>query len=81
MSFALVCVVGCSSKPKHPTPAAQVEEEFKQRWLAKRIHELTQAGVADTREARRQALEEFRQRYEYTSAAHKTDPVTGAVLP
>ena len=73
---------GCSSKPKpNPALATEVEEAFKQRWIAKRINELAQAGVTDPREARRQATEEFRQRYEFTNAAQKADPVGGGALP
>ncbi len=75
----LALSAGCSSHPELK-PATAVEEEFKQRWLARRINELTQTG-ADPRDARRQAAEEFRQRYEYTTAAQKIDPVTGGALP
>ncbi len=79
---ALVLGVGCSSKPKpNPAMATEVENAFKQRWIAKRITELTQAGVTDPREARRQATEEFKQRFEFTNAAQKADPVTGGTLP
>lgn len=84
--FRLLCAIsvlalsaGCSSNPE-TKPATAVEEEFKQRWLARRINELTQSG-AEAREARRQAAEEFKQRYEYTNAAQKTDPVSGGALP
>jgi hypothetical protein len=75
----LALSAGCTSNPERK-PATAVEEEFKQRWLARRINELTQTG-ADPRDARRQAAEEFRQRYEYTNAAQSTDPVTGGALP
>lgn len=78
----LVFATACSSKPKpNPAIASEVEEGFKQRWIAKRMGELAAAGVSDPREARRQAAEEFRQRYEFTSAAKKGDPVGGASLP
>ena len=78
-----VVSTGCTRKPKpNPAIATEVEEGFKQRWIAKRITELTQAGVTDAREARRQATDEFRQRYEYTSAAKKNDPTaTNGALP
>jgi 1,2-phenylacetyl-CoA epoxidase catalytic subunit len=72
----------CSHKPKpNPAIATEMEEAFKQRWIAKRINELTQSGVTDPREARRQATEEFKQRYEFTHAAQKADPVNGGALP
>ena len=75
---AILALTACSSKPKpNPAMATEVEEAFKARWIAKRINELTQAGVTDPREARRQATEEFRQRYEFTNAAQKADPVSG----
>jgi hypothetical protein len=87
--FSFLCLVSvlalstaCSSKPKqNPAMATEVEEAFKQRWIAKRMNELAQAGVADPREARRQATEEFKQRYEFTNAAKKADPVSGGALP
>ena len=82
--FSLLLVlssIGClhRSKPK-PTPeiATDVEEGFKTRWIAKRMGELQASGAApDPREARRIAVEEFRKKYEYTSAAQKSDPVGG----
>lgn len=78
----LACSSACSNKPKpNPAMATEMEESFKQRWIAKRINELTQAGVTDPREARRQATEEFKQRYEFTNAAKKADPVGGGSLP
>jgi hypothetical protein len=73
-------VVGCARKPKpSPAIATEVEEAFKQRWIAKRMSELQASGAAsDAREARRLAAEEFRKAFEYTSAAQKGDPVGGA---
>lgn len=76
----LVLAAGaCRSKPK-PNPAitSEVEEEFKQRWIAKRMGELQAGGTTDPREARRIAVEEFQKKYPYTSAAQKGDPVGGA---
>jgi hypothetical protein len=79
----VVLTPACSRKPKpNPAIATEVEEGFKQRWIAKRMNELMTGGTTtDAREARRQAAEEFRQRYEYTSAAKKGDPVGGPSLP
>jgi len=66
---------GCfgSKKPKpNPAIAADVEEAFKQRWVARRIGELSASGeAADGRKAREQALREFAEKYEYTSAAKR----------
>ena len=82
LAAVLAISAACSSKPKpNPAMATEVEEAFKARWVAKRINELTAAGVTDTREARRQATEEFKQRYEFTNAAQKSDPVNGGALP
>lgn len=82
LASVLVFSAACSSKPKpNPAMATEMEEAFKQRWIAKRMNELSQAGVTDPREARRQAIEEFRQRYEFTNAAQKGDPVGGGALP
>jgi hypothetical protein len=79
---SILALTACSSKPKpNPAMATEVEQAFKARWIAKRIGELTQAGVNDPREARRQATEEFKQRYEFTNAAQKADPVGGGALP
>ncbi len=72
--------VGCKSKPKpNPAIAQSVEEAFKQRWIAKRMAELTNSGkVADAREARVIATEEFKRQFAYTSAAAKADPVSAS---
>ncbi|GAB1489759.1 hypothetical protein MASR2M8_22130 [Opitutaceae bacterium] len=43
-----------------------MEEAFKERWVTKRVGELLQAGAApDGIQARRMALSEFRDRFEY----------------
>lgn len=67
LSFA-----GCFSwgkKPKEdPHISVQVEETFKQRWIEQRGAELMKQGLAAD-VARSRAIEEFRQRYEFTSAA------------
>ncbi len=74
---------GCSSKPKPSgTLATDMEEKFKQRWIAKRMGDLQAAGqAADARDARRIATDEFRQRFAYTTIAQKPDPVSGSVVP
>lgn len=76
--FVLICLLpaaafttlaGCSSKAKQtPYVATEVEENFKQRWIAKRVSDLQatkQAANAD--EARRIATEEFKQKFAATS--------------
>lgn len=76
---ALFSAAGCSSKPK-PTPfiASEVEENFKQRWIAKRMADLQATKQADdAREARRIATDEFKQRFAATSAAQQPDATTG----
>lgn len=75
---APVCLLstGCfgSKKPKPSnTIAADVEEEFRQRWVAKRIGDLTTSGeVTDGRKAREQALREYSEKFGYTSAGKST---------
>lgn len=73
---------GClhKSKPPQPEIAADVENAFKQRWIAKRMAELQASGMADGREARRQATEEFRKKYEYINSSRGADPL-GAPTP
>lgn len=75
----IVVFGGClhRSKPSAPEIAADVEESFKQRWIAKRMTELQAGGVTDPREARRQATEEFRKKYEYINSAHNPDRLGG----
>lgn len=59
--------------------AAEVEESFKNRWIARRMGELQAAGkAADAREARVMALEEFKKTFEYTRVSKKPDPMSGA---
>ncbi len=79
LSLALLiafCASGCNFWNKKPKPkpepaiAADVEEGFKQRWVERRMAELTAKGV-NTEVARQQADAEFRERYGYTNAAHK----------
>lgn len=78
---ALVVVsAGCFNRPKaNPHIAAEVEDAFKQRWIAKRMSELQASGVSDPRQARIQATEEFRKRYEYINSARVPDPVAGSL--
>jgi len=75
----IVLLGGCLHRSKAPSPeiAADVEESFKQRWIAKRMNELQASGVSDAREARRQASEEFRKKYEYINSARSPDRVGG----
>ncbi len=62
-------LTGCLGSKKNrgtPHPAAELEESFKERWVTKRVGELLQAGAAaDGLQARRMALQEFQDRYEY----------------
>lgn len=64
-----VSLTGCLGSKKNretPHPAAELEESFKERWVTKRVGELLQAGAAaDGLQARRIALQEFQERYEY----------------
>lgn len=77
LALATVFSAGCfhfrkkDRKPKeNPALATEVEESFKQRWIEKRGAELVAKGVRPDL-AREQALNEFRVRYGYTSAAFK----------
>ncbi len=64
-----VSLSGCLGSRKNkesPHPAAELEETFKERWVTKRVGEILQAGgAADGLQARRIALQEFQERYEY----------------
>jgi hypothetical protein len=73
---SVLLVTGCSHLKKNPKPAettaiaADTDENFRQRFIEKRANELTAQGTAPAA-ARAQATEEFKTRYEYTSAAKK----------
>lgn len=76
LTATLLLSPGClfSKKTKktreNPAIAADTDENFRQRFLDRRVAELTAAGQsADA--ARAQAAEEFKVRYGYTSAAKK----------
>ena len=77
----LAVAPGCSSKPKpkqSPRIASEVEESFKQRWIAKRMGELQASGKAtDARQARRMATDEFTLRFPALSIAQNPDPTIG----
>jgi hypothetical protein len=77
----LAVAPGCSSKSKSkssPRIASEVEESFRQRWIAKRMGELQASGkAADARQARRMATDEFKQRFAFTSIAQNPDPTIG----
>lgn len=78
---AIPFMAGCSTwtnwkekraekKKENTETTVQLEETFKARWLEKRGAELIGQGISPN-EAQRQAIEEFRLRYEYTSAAQE----------
>ncbi|HEX2854599.1 MAG TPA: hypothetical protein VHO24_15315 [Opitutaceae bacterium] len=76
LTATLLLSSGClfSKKTKKPREnssiAADTDESFRQRFLDRRVAELTATGQnADA--ARAQAAEEFKTRYGYTSAAKK----------
>jgi len=77
----LATAPGCSSKPKpSPRVAAQVEESFRQRWIAKRMTELQTSGQApDARQARRIATDEFKKNYPSLSIAQNPDATLGTI--
>jgi hypothetical protein len=83
LATVLLAGAACSSKNKSSGAlASDMEEKFKQRWIAKRMGDLQAASqAADAREARRIATEEFRQRFAYTTIATKPNPVSGSVMP
>jgi hypothetical protein len=55
---------------ENPAMAAEMEENFKVRWIDKRSAELVAQGVTPDA-SRAQATDEFKVRYGYTSAAQK----------
>ncbi|HEY0946032.1 MAG TPA: hypothetical protein VGD81_12225 [Opitutaceae bacterium] len=72
--FFTLSGTGCFWRKSQPKPpiATEVEEGFKERWVAKRVGELiASGGAANGLEARRIALQEFKERYEYTRAAEQ----------
>ena len=61
----------CHSKPKASSHlATDVEVEFKQRWVDKRVNELVGQGMSPN-SARAQAEGEFRDKYSVTNVAHQ----------
>ena len=74
--LALALVPGCLSAKKSATPRdsgsipTEVEENFRQRWVARRAAELVATGKA-AEAARTEAEAEFRERYEFTKAGQK----------
>ena len=76
----LAVASGCSSKPRpSPRVASEVEESFRQRWIAKRTAELQATGkAADAQQARSMATEEFNRRFAFTSITQNPDSATGA---
>ena len=78
---ALALSAGCHHAKHQAGIAAETEETLKQRWVAKRMGELQASGVSDPREARRQAVEEFRQKYKYAPSAAAPDLVGGGQMP
>lgn len=76
LSATVLLSSGClfskkTKKPReNPAIAADTDESFRQRFLDKRVGELTAAGQTPE-SARAQAAAEFKTRYEYTSAAKK----------
>jgi hypothetical protein len=74
--LVLTMFTGCFFSKKDPKPpentaiAAEMEADFKQRWVDKRTTELTAQGLGPDA-ARAQAVDEFKARYSYTTAAQK----------
>jgi len=75
-AFVLLSSPGChwfrkSNKPKeNPAIASEVETDFRNRWIDRRIAEIT-AGGTDAVTARTQAEREFQQRYPYVREVKK----------
>jgi hypothetical protein len=60
-----------NAKPKeNPKIATEVEQGFRQRWLDKRVAELTAQGVAPG-QAQQQAAAEFAQHFAYLNSADR----------
>ncbi len=73
-TLALALCAGClfpknfDKTKKDPHTAADMEKEFQQRWMDKRVGDLTSQGMAPDA-ARAKAAAEFREKYSYTRAA------------
>ena len=73
---ALASSTGCSffrksNRPKESSAiSSEVEATFRQRWVDKRVTELTAQGVAADA-ARQQADREFRERYQFDQKLKK----------
>ncbi|HVU32394.1 MAG TPA: hypothetical protein VHE61_03100 [Opitutaceae bacterium] len=76
LAVAVLLSSGClfwrkSHKPKESGAiATEVEQEFRQRWTARRISELAQQGVTGPA-AQAQASQEFDQKYPYAIPSKK----------
>ncbi len=74
--LGLTALTGCffskkTLKPKENTAiAAEMEADFRQRWVDKRTTELAAQGLKPDA-AHAQATDEFKARYSYTTAAQK----------
>ena len=75
-ALVLLSASGChlfhkSKKPKESTAiASEVETNFRNRWIDRRVAELTAAGT-DATAAHQQAAREFQQRYPYVQEVKK----------
>jgi len=75
--LAALFFCGCFNFTKPKPVAGEVEGSFKTRWVAKRMTELQTSGTAsDPRDARKIAIDEFKEKFKYTNIAQKPDPVT-----
>ena len=59
-----------SKEKKDSHVSADMEKEFRQRWMEKRVGDLTAQGLSPAA-AQAQAAAEFNAKYSYTSAAAK----------
>jgi len=62
-----------SKDKKDPHVSADMEKEFQQRWLEKRVGDLTAQGMTPDA-ARTQALAEYKAKYSYTRPAGPAGP-------
>ena len=76
LTLLVVFSTGCNlfrknKKPKeNPNIAAQVEADFRERWVDRRVEELGATG-GDAATAHAQALNEFQERYPYIRPPRK----------